>query len=144
MQATLEQEIQDRAKAAAEKLAVQKEEQRCRTEALDSQIRLEQDNHEAQLSAISAKHKEQVHIISWDVYITDWMATACCMACFEPCKSWLRLMILCVSPHAQFLCASACKQLSAGTLMVVLDAALTNPYHGTGWPHIVSLHMACR
>ncbi len=61
MQATLDQEIQDGAKAAAEKLAAQREEQRCRTEALESQIKLQRDNHEAQLSALSAKHREQVH-----------------------------------------------------------------------------------
>lgn len=62
MQVVLDQEVQDRAKAAADKLAAQKEEHRCRTEALASQIRLQHENHKAQLSALSAKHREQVYI----------------------------------------------------------------------------------
>ncbi len=60
MQATLDQEVRDGAKAAAEKLAAQKEEQRCRTEALESQIKLQHANHEAQLSTLSSKHIQQV------------------------------------------------------------------------------------
>ena len=61
MQATLDQEVQVGAMAAAEKLAAQKEEQRCRTEALESQIKLQHANYEAQLSTLSSKHRQQVH-----------------------------------------------------------------------------------
>ena len=61
MQATLEQDFQDGAKAAAEKLRVQTEEQHRRTEALEVQIRLQHESNAAHMDALAAKHKEQVH-----------------------------------------------------------------------------------
>lgn len=58
----MEKDCQDAAKAAAEKLKTQEQEQRCRIAALEHEIKIQNENHRSHLNALLAKHVEQVHL----------------------------------------------------------------------------------
>ena len=58
----MEKDCQDAAKAAAEKLKTQEQEQRCRIVALEHEMKIQNETHRSHLNALSTKHAEQVHL----------------------------------------------------------------------------------